>query len=66
MIDVWIYRVYPLQIDSGGGFMDKATLNQQVRLFSLHDQHGTLITSEDLLKHRYVVLYFYPKDNTAG
>lgn len=46
--------------------MDKAALNTQVRHFSLTDQHGTLVTSEDLLKHRYVVLYFYPKDNTAG
>jgi peroxiredoxin Q/BCP len=34
-------------------------------LFSLQDQHGQTVRLEDL-RGRWVVLYFYPKDDTPG
>ena len=34
--------------------------------FSLLDQHGNIVTLEDTLKQKKVVLYFYPKNFTAG
>jgi len=34
--------------------------------FSLTDQHGRTFHSKDLLGEKYMVLYFYPKDNTPG
>jgi len=34
--------------------------------FELRDQRGELVRSADLLGHGPVVIYFYPKDETAG
>jgi peroxiredoxin Q/BCP len=34
--------------------------------FSLPNQHGELITSDDLFGKRILVIYFYPKDDTPG
>ena len=33
--------------------------------FSLPDQDGTIVSSDDLKGKKYI-LYFYPKDNTSG
>jgi len=46
--------------------MDKAMVNHRIKDFSLSDQHNSIVSTEELLKHKYVVLYFYAKDNTAG
>lgn len=34
--------------------------------FSLTDQHGNLFRTKDVLGKKYMVIYFYPKDNTPG
>src|SRR5712692_10747642 len=34
--------------------------------FTLPDQSGSLVRLRDLLGHKTVVLYFYPKDETPG
>src|SRR5260370_39414736 len=34
--------------------------------FTLPDQSGNLVRLRDLLGHKTVVLYFYPKDETPG
>ena len=34
--------------------------------FTLRDQRGQQVTLSELLRERCVVLYFYPKDDTAG
>jgi len=34
--------------------------------FSLTDQHGNLFHSKSYLGKKYLVIYFYPKDNTPG
>ncbi len=46
--------------------MDKVKVNHKIEPFSLINQHSIDISSEDLIKHNYVILYFYPKDNTPG
>ncbi len=46
--------------------MDKAKVNHSIKDFSLIDQHSATVSFEDLLKHKYVVLYFYAKDDTSG
>ena len=33
--------------------------------FSLNDQHGATFRSKDYLGKKYMVVYFYPKDNTS-
>jgi len=43
----------------------KLTLNQLAPNFSLPDQNGKLHHLSDY-QGRYVLLYFYPKDNTPG
>lgn len=40
-------------------------IGEQATNFSLPDEHGTIHQLSDFLGQR-VVLYFYPKDNTAG
>jgi peroxiredoxin Q/BCP len=34
--------------------------------FSLPDQHGEMVTSNDIIGKNIVVLFFYPKDETPG
>ena len=34
--------------------------------FSLSDQYGKLFHSKDVLGKKFMVIYFYPKDNTPG
>lgn len=34
--------------------------------FALRDQHGNLVSSENIIGKKLVVLYFYPKDNSGG
>lgn len=34
--------------------------------FTLHAQDGATVNLEDLLGKRWIVLYFYPKDDTPG
>ena len=34
--------------------------------FSLIDQHGKRFDSKDVFGKKYMVIYFYPKDNTPG
>ncbi len=34
--------------------------------FALLDQSEQLISLDNLTKHQYIVLYFYPKDDTSG
>jgi len=34
--------------------------------FTLHAQDGAAVNLEDLLGKRWIVLYFYPKDDTPG
>jgi peroxiredoxin Q/BCP len=34
--------------------------------FSLPDQHGKLINSDELIGKKLLVIYFYPKDETSG
>lgn len=34
--------------------------------FTLHAQNGTAVNLEDLLGKGWIVLYFYPKDDTPG
>ena len=46
--------------------MDKAELNQPVAAFECLDQNSNTITQGVFGAHRFNVLYFYPKDNTAG
>jgi peroxiredoxin Q/BCP len=40
-------------------------VGQPAPSFAMHADDGSLVTSESLLGQRYV-LYFYPKDDTAG
>jgi peroxiredoxin Q/BCP len=35
-------------------------------LFTLPDQHGTNVEIEQLIGQKVLVIYFYPKDDTAG
>lgn len=35
-------------------------------VFSLTDQYGNSFHSKDFLGKKYLVIYFYPKDNTPG
>lgn len=46
--------------------MDKAKVNHRIKDFSLINQHSSTVSSEELLEHKYVVLYFYAKDDTSG
>ncbi len=46
--------------------MKKAMVNHEIQHFSLIDQNSAIITLEKLLNSKYIVLYFYPKDNTPG
>ncbi len=41
------------------------TINQSAPNFSLYDAHEALHNLDDYKKH-WLVLYFYPKDNTPG
>ncbi len=45
--------------------MDKSLEGQPAPDFSAVDQHGQTISS-DALKGKWIVLYFYPKDDTPG
>lgn len=46
--------------------MNKAMVNHEIEHFSVIDQHNAVITLEELLKNKFIVLYFYPKDDTPG
>lgn len=46
--------------------MKRAELNQAISNFERMDQHEKIIRLEDLKRHRYSIIYFYPKDNTPG
>lgn len=35
-------------------------------IFSLPDQHGTIVNIEDLIGTKNLIIYFYPKDETPG
>ena len=43
-----------------------ASVGSQSPLFSLPDQNGEIINIENLIGSRNLVIYFYPKDETAG
>lgn len=45
--------------------MSYPKVGQKAPEFAMHADDGSLVTSESLAGHRYV-LYFYPKDDTAG
>ena len=51
------------QSQSGNG---KVQVGDRAPLFSLPTQTGATVSLEDFLGKSAVVLYFYPKDNTAG
>jgi peroxiredoxin Q/BCP len=38
----------------------------KVPKFELKDQHGNLFKSEEIVGHKPIVIYFYPKDFTPG
>jgi len=40
--------------------------NQIAPSFSVADEKGNTINSADFLNNKYIVLYFYPKDDTPG
>src|SRR6516225_8829770 len=44
----------------------KLQVGDQVPEFILSNQHGTEVHFQDLLGKSSIVLYFYPKDDTAG
>ena len=46
--------------------MDKVVVGEKIPDFSLLDQNEQTITTADLVKHEWSVLFFYPKDNTPG
>ena len=46
--------------------MSSVTLNKTIADFERIDQFEKRIRLKDLKQHRYIVIYFYPKDNTSG
>lgn len=46
--------------------MPRPKVGQQAPDFKLPDAEGTLVSLGELLRRKVVVLYFYPKDETAG
>ena len=45
--------------------MSNLAEGKKAPLFNLNDQNANLVSLKDF-KGKYVVLYFYPKDNTSG
>jgi peroxiredoxin Q/BCP len=46
--------------------LPRPKVGQQAPDFKLPDAEGTLVSLGELLRRKVVVLYFYPKDETAG
>jgi peroxiredoxin len=46
--------------------MSSVTLNNMIADFERIDQFEKRIRLKDLKRHRYIIIYFYPKDNTSG
>lgn len=42
------------------------TLNKDIPEFELKDQDGKLVSSNELIKDNYLVVFFYPKNFTPG
>lgn len=46
--------------------MNKIEVGSTIPSFELKDQHGKLIKIDSLIGKKYLVIYFYPKDDTPG
>lgn len=46
--------------------MKKIQVGDQIPYFKLKNQHGDLVDINDLLGSKVLVVYFYPKNETAG
>jgi peroxiredoxin Q/BCP len=57
--------VVALSLAPSGGASDQPTVGNQAPEFELADQTGQLHSLEDY-REQWVVLYFYPKDETPG
>lgn len=46
--------------------MKKLSVGDHAPLFSLPDSKGNIFNLEEIIGKKYIILYFYPKDETPG
>ena len=51
---------------TGKGVKDMLSVKTQAPSFSLPNQSGEIVSLDEFKDKQYLVLYFYPKDDTSG
>ena len=62
---IWLLTINLLFTSQQVIAADVPNIGSSAPMFKLQDQHGTLHTLEEY-KGKWLVMYFYPKDNTPG